>query len=174
VQEKGKGNGRRKRKEKKQETVKEIQPAAKRGRKRKIKETENKIEPPQMSIAQPEENAEIDTDPQKGTGLKRYKSIEALFLSSNLKTVTSKILLAASYLQEKNNLEEIATRDINESLRKLGYDVTNIAVTLNSLIQKKPPMLIIVGKEGDSKQARRKFKVSEEGLALAKSFLKGK
>jgi hypothetical protein len=124
----------------------------------------------------PNEIKEVDivSDPLKGLGLKRYRSIETLFLSSNVKTVPSKILLAAAYLQEKLNFEEISSFDINSRLKKMGYGVPNISSSLNSLLNKKPPLMVQIRKAGDSKQAKRKFKVTEEGLQLARTYLRGR
>jgi hypothetical protein len=124
----------------------------------------------------PDEIIETDkvTDPLKGLGLKRYRSIETLFLSSNVKTVPSKILLAAAYLQEKLNFEEISSFDINSRLKKMGYGVPNISSSLNSLLNKEPPLMLQIRKAGDSKQAKRKFRVTEEGLQLARTYLRGR
>ncbi len=110
----------------------------------------------------------------KGFGLKRYKTIENLFLSSNTKTVSSRILLAAAFLQEKLNFTEIGSYDVNSRLKKMGYGVANITTALASLFKKNPPWLQYVQKEGDdSKQSKRRFIVTEEGLKVAKSYLKG-
>ncbi len=124
----------------------------------------------------PDEIIETDkiSDSLKGLGLKRYRSIETLFLSSNVKTVPSKILLAAAYLQEKLNFEEISSFDINSRLKKMGYGVPNISSSLNSLLNKEPPLMVQIRKAGDSKQAKRKFRVTEEGLQLARTYLRGR
>jgi hypothetical protein len=108
----------------------------------------------------------------KGLGLKRYKHIENLFLAAEIKSVGSRILLAASYLQEKNGFEEMSSYDINSRLKKLGYGVSNITTAINTLLNKKIPLMMQTKKEGTSKQAKRKFKVTEAGLELAKTFLR--
>jgi hypothetical protein len=149
-------------------------------------ETVNEEEPteeaetPEEETADEEEISDIEpeddstTDPLKGLGLKRYKSIETLFLSSNIKTVASKILLAAAYLQEKMGYDEISSFDINSRLKKMGYGVSNISNSLNTLLKKEPPLMIQTRKDGDSKQAKRKFQVTEEGLKVARTYLRGK
>jgi hypothetical protein len=108
----------------------------------------------------------------KGLGLKRYKNIENLFLAADIKSVGSRILLAAAYLQEKHEYDEMSSYDINSRLKKLGYGVSNITTAINTLLNKKTPLMMQTKKDGTSKQAKRKFKVTEEGLELAKSFLK--
>ena len=108
----------------------------------------------------------------KGLGLKRYKTIENLFLGANVTTVASRILLAAAYLQEKLNYKEVSSFDINSRLKKLGYGISNITTAINGLLSKKPPLMKQTKKEGSSKQAKRKFVVTEEGLEAAKTFLR--
>jgi hypothetical protein len=141
-----------------------------------VPQAEAPISPEEEPTPTPGEETETDiaSDPLKGLGLKRFRSIETLFLSSNVKTVPSKILLAAAYLQEKLNFEEISSFDINSRLKKMGYGVPNISSSLNSLLKKEPPLMILIGKAGDSKQAKRRFKVTEEGLQMARTYLRGR
>jgi hypothetical protein len=109
----------------------------------------------------------------KGLGLKRFKSIENLFLGANTDTVASRIILAAAFLQEKMNYTELSSYDINSRLKKMGYGVTNITNAINGLLNKRIPLMEQTRKEGDTKQSKRKFVVTEEGLKLAKTYLKG-
>ncbi len=150
-----------------------------------IVQTESSETPIVQAEAQSEEEDEVtvppvetaeddDSDPLKNLGLKRYGSIETLFLSSSVNTVSSKILLCAAYLQEKMDFEELSSYDINSRLKKLGYGVANISNSLNTLISKEPPLMTQTRKIGDSKQAKRRFKVTEEGLRIARTYLRGK
>ncbi|MDQ1353822.1 MAG: hypothetical protein QG657_4129 [Acidobacteriota bacterium] len=100
-----------------------------------------------------------------------FESIEDLFLSANAKKVSHRILLVAAYLQEKGNLRELSSVDINSHLKKLGYGVPNITTLLNGLLKKTPPQIVVTRKEGNTKQARRKFKVTGKGFKDAQSFI---
>jgi len=107
-----------------------------------------------------------------GINFGEFDNIEELFLTSDVKKVSHRILLAAAYLQEKSNLDEVSSLDINTQLKKLGYGVTNITTLINGLLKKKPPLMEVTKKEGTTKQARRKFKVSPQGFIIAKKFVK--
>lgn len=100
----------------------------------------------------------------------QFDSIEELFLVSDVKKVSQRILLAAAYIQEKGNLTEVSSLDINKELKKLGYGVTNITTLINGLTKRK--LMDVTKKEGSTKQARRKFKVTPEGFKVAKQFVK--
>jgi hypothetical protein len=106
----------------------------------------------------------------RGVNFGQFDSIEELFLVSDVKKVSQRILLAAAYIQEKGNLTEISSLDINKELKKLGYGVTNITTLINGLTKRR--LMDVTKKEGSTKQARRKFKVTLEGFKVAKQFVK--
>jgi len=101
----------------------------------------------------------------------KYDSFEDLFYSSNAKTITAKILLAAAYLQEKKNIKEFGSSDINAMMKKIGQVVQNISASINILLTKKPPLLRQAGKAGAKKHARRAYCVTEEGLRIARNYI---
>ncbi len=101
----------------------------------------------------------------------KFDSFEDLFFSSNAKTITAKILLAAAYLQEKKNIREFASSDLSAMLKKIGQVVQNISASINILLTKKPPLLRKAGKPGAKKHARRAYCVTEEGLRIARNYV---
>lgn len=104
-----------------------------------------------------------------------YDTVLDLFAEANVKKVSDKILLMAAYLQERLNFKEISSYDINFRLKRIGHGVQNISSSINGILKRKQreaPMMMELKKEGASKQARRKFKVTDEGLKKARSFLK--
>jgi hypothetical protein len=101
----------------------------------------------------------------------RYDTFEDLFWASNAKTITAKILLAAAYLQEKKNIKEFGSSDLNAMMKKIGQVVQNISASINVLLMKKPPLLIQAGKSEAKKHARRAYCVTEEGLRIARNYV---
>ncbi len=98
-----------------------------------------------------------------------------LFAEANVKKVSDKILLMAAYLQERLNFKEISSYDINFRLKRIGHGVQNISSSINGILKRKQreaPLMMELKKEGASKQARRKFRVTDDGLKKARSFLK--
>jgi hypothetical protein len=102
-----------------------------------------------------------------------FDTVLDLFSESNVKKVSSKILLMAAYLQERHNFKEISSYDINFRLKRIGHGVQNISSSINGILKRKPQLMIELKKDGASKQARRKFSVTVEGLKVARGFLKG-
>ncbi len=109
--------------------------------------------------------------PLKRKEIKNYDTVLDLFSESKAKKSISKILLMAAYLQERHHFKEITTYDINFRLKRIRHEVTNISGIINGILQKKPQLLAEIKKEGQGKHARRKFRVTAEGLKVAKSYL---
>jgi len=106
------------------------------------------------------------------SGFIKYDNFEELLLFSTAHTNTAKILLAAAYLQEKKNLKEFGSYDITTLFREIGEEVNQPSAALNNLISKKPPLLTQTGTQGPGLKSRRNFRVTEEGLRIARNYLK--
>ena len=106
------------------------------------------------------------------TGFIKYDNFEDLLLFSKAKTNTAKILMAAAYLQDKSNLKEFGTYDISALFKKIGEEVNQPSSALNNLMTKKPPLLLQTGTQGTGIKSRRKFRVTEEGLRIARYYIK--
>ncbi|MCP5104013.1 MAG: hypothetical protein GY950_11570 [bacterium] len=126
---------------------------------------------PEPPPAEPAPPIPVEPEPTDVKDLKNFDNIEDLFLSSDAKRVSDRILLAAAYVQVKKNAREVTSYEINTQLRAVGYGVTNITTLINGLLKKTPPLMIITKKDGATKQARRKFRVTEHGIKTAIGFL---
>ncbi len=116
----------------------------------------------------------IEASQPVATGIKgfmRYDSLEEIFSAATAKRLGAKILLAAAYLQEKENFKELSSYDVSSRLKKIGEEIKNASVAINGLMGKKPPLLIQTGTLGVGLKSRRKFRVTEEGLKVARKYI---
>jgi hypothetical protein len=104
-------------------------------------------------------------------GFMKYDSLKEIFSASTAKRIGAKILLAAAYLQEKENFKELSSYDVSSRLKKIGEDIKNASVAINGLMSKKPPLLIQTGTLGFGLKSRRKFRVTEAGLKVARKYI---
>jgi hypothetical protein len=104
-------------------------------------------------------------------GFMKYDALEEIFSASTVKRIGQKILLAAAYLQEKENFKELSSYDVSSRLKKIGENIKNASVAINGLMGKKPPLLIQTGTLGVGLKSRRIFRVTEEGLKVAKTYI---
>lgn len=138
-------------------------------------EPEPEIKPvkkPKAAEAVKEEKPAAAKVPEKKDFV-HYDTALELFSEAKLKKSTERILLMAAYLQERHGFKEITSYDMNFRLKRIGHGVSNISSSLNSILNKKPQLIIQMEKEGTAKQKRRKFKVTVEGLRVARGFLPG-
>ena len=106
------------------------------------------------------------------TGFIKYDNFEELLLFSKANTNTAKVLLAAVYLQEKKNLKEFGSYDISTLFKSIGEEANQPSSSLNNLMRKNPPLMFQTGTQGPGLKSRRKFRVTEEGLRIARNYIK--
>jgi len=98
--------------------------------------------------------------------LTTFDSVADVFANAQVKSESEKVLLVAAYLQQKRG-GELVGREINKELNHLGHGVGNITNAITSLINRKPKQMIQTRKEGKTKQAQKKYKVTTEGITTA-------
>lgn len=104
-------------------------------------------------------------------GLMDFASAADLFAVANPKNTADKAIVVAAYLQISKGGADISGREINKELTQMGHGVQNITRAVEPLIRKKPQLLIQTRKEGKTKQAQKKYRVTNEGFALVKSLV---
>ena len=103
--------------------------------------------------------------------LENYEMLADFFSDASPKTDWEKALVVATYLQIKKGLSDFSGLEVNKELKDLGYASSNITDAFDVCINKKPQLILQLRKEGNSKQARKKYKVSNEGIKLVRTML---
>ncbi|NJL15640.1 MAG: hypothetical protein HC913_23330 [Microscillaceae bacterium] len=80
-------------------------------------------------------------------------------------------MLVAAYLQEKKNQGEITSAAINKELKNVGQGIANVTTSMKQLEKRQPAMIIQTAKEGSTQQARKKFKVTTEGISHVQDMI---
>ncbi|MCP4215872.1 MAG: hypothetical protein GY765_14560 [bacterium] len=135
-----------------------------------VEEEPMAVEAPKTRVPRGRRKAKIDEPKEKN--IRDYDKVVDLFADAvGAKKVSAKILLMAAYLQERLNQSEVTSYEVNSKLKRIGHRIPNITSSINGILKKNPALMIVVDKGGDKKQARRKFRVTEEGIKLSNSFL---
>lgn len=103
--------------------------------------------------------------------IESFGSIEDLFSHVDPKDTSDKVLVVASFLQVNHQKPDLTGIEINRALRDLGHGVKNITNAIQSLIDRKPKLMIQTRKTGTTKQAKKKYKVTSEGLKRVREML---
>jgi hypothetical protein len=95
-------------------------------------------------------------------------SVADLFAAANPTTEADKALVVASWLQTQNE-EDWTGFMVHSQLKHLGHGVSNITVAIETLISQKPQLAMQTRKSGKSKQARKLYRLTTEGLKMLSS-----
>jgi hypothetical protein len=100
-----------------------------------------------------------------------FASVAETFAVANPKNTADKALVVAAYLQASKGGGDVTGREINKELTQIGHGVRNITRALEPLIKKKPQLLIQTRKEGLTRQAQKKYRVTNEGFNFVKRLI---
>ncbi len=87
-------------------------------------------------------------------------------------TDAEKALVVSYWLQFYKHYEEFNAATINAHLKNLGYLITNITRAFSHLQSKKPQLAVQTKKLGHTKQARKRYQVTDAGKRYVEEMLK--
>lgn len=99
--------------------------------------------------------------------------VAELFTRANPTTQAEKALVVAYWLQRSEGRDEFDAFSLNSQLTHLGHRAANITNALTSLMTLKPALVVQTRKEGKTKQARKKYKLTVEGIRRVENMLAG-
>ena len=85
--------------------------------------------------------------------------------------MTRKSSAVAYWVQRIKGNGDFDAATINKELKHLGHGVGNITAALGSLIARKPNLVIQTRKGGSSQQARKRYKLTTEGLKYVDNMI---
>jgi hypothetical protein len=95
---------------------------------------------------------------------REFPDLASLFVAARPSTGSEKALTVAYWLQECMRHDEWEGFAINTELKHLGHGLKNVTDALNSLIEHKPQLVVQLRKSGKTKQARKRYKLTAEGI----------
>lgn len=94
-----------------------------------------------------------------------------LLAAARPSTEAEKALVAGYWFQEIMGQSDLEAQVINTELKHLGHGVANITRALDALMRQRPQPVIQLRKSGNSKQARKKYKLTTEGVKRVRQML---
>lgn len=101
----------------------------------------------------------------------QYSHFAELFAAAGPTTDAEKALVAAYWVQVVEGKDGWFSHGLNAELKNLGHAIDNITKALTSNIDQKPQRIIQLKKSGASRQAKKTYKVTGEGIKYVKSML---
>lgn len=108
-----------------------------------------------------------------GGGLPEFETFAEFFAHAAPTTDVQKALLAAYWVQEIEGNQQWGAYPLSASLKDLGHSLSNITRSLSSNMDQKPQLIVQLKKSGNSKQAKKTYKVTEAGKTAVKNMLAG-
>jgi hypothetical protein len=110
---------------------------------------------------------------QADTSINDYQRISDLMDAASPSSIVEWVLLGSYWYQVIQGQENFSGQTVNSDLKDLGHGSKNITDSYNSLIRRKPPLVRQVEKTGRSKQARKKYRLTNEGIRNVERMVQG-
>jgi hypothetical protein len=101
-----------------------------------------------------------------------YETFADLFDAINPSIERDKALVAAYWSQVCKGMPNFPAQVLNDDLKDLGHGVGNITEALNQLKSERPALILQLKKSGTSKQARKIYKLTQEGIKRIHSIMR--
>ena len=100
-----------------------------------------------------------------------FSDLASLYDAANPESQADKALVVGYWIQVVGGSEDWESQSVNAELKNLGHGVGNITDVLNTLINQSPRLVIQTRKSGTTKQARKRYRMTTEGIRKLKAML---
>jgi hypothetical protein len=101
----------------------------------------------------------------------QFETFAELFNAANPSTEREKALVAAYWVQICQSFENFPSQILNDELKDLGHRIGNITDALSQLKDERPALALQLKKSGTSKQARKTYKLTHEGIKRVETMI---
>ena len=102
-----------------------------------------------------------------------FGTLAEFYDAASPETDADKVLVASYWFQYREGHQEIEARRINTELKHLGYGVGNVTRAFENLKAARPALIVQTRKDGSTRQAQKKFKVTHEGRKAVDRMVTG-
>ncbi|MBI3317610.1 MAG: hypothetical protein HYZ90_00470 [Candidatus Omnitrophica bacterium] len=108
---------------------------------------------------------------QDDNEVEKFKDLPTLYDAANPTTASEKALVVGYWFQEIEGNENFESQALNTKLKNMGHGVKNITRAFDVLQNMTPRLVIQIQKSGQTKQARKKYKVTTEGIRKVQEMM---
>jgi hypothetical protein len=119
------------------------------------------------------DEADGETDTTTHDEVRTFEDVATFFSCAAPKTDADRALVVGYWVQYHVGAAEFEAFTINQELKNLGHGVGNITDALDKLKSRKPQLVIQTKKSGTSRQARKKYKLTNAGRLAVEAMLRG-
>lgn len=100
----------------------------------------------------------------------RFEHLPDLFEAAAPQTNSERVLVVSYWVTEEDN-HDFTAQDVNSRLKDLGYGVKHITRAFDALINQTPALVIQTAKKGTSRQARKRYRLTQAGHVEVKRMI---
>lgn len=100
-----------------------------------------------------------------------FSEFSDLFDAANPTMDVDKALVAAYWFQVVQKHDDLDSQQLNNELKHLGHPSGNITRALDNLINRSPRLVMQTRKGGTTKQARKRYKLTREGIRAVENMM---
>lgn len=123
--------------------------------------------------ADADEEAEEAAADEAAKGAPTFSTFAELYAAASPKSNGEKALVVGYWLQVCQGAENFTAAAANKELTHLGHKVANITDAIDQMKNQKPMLILQLKKSGNSRQARKLYKVSHEGVKRVEGMIGG-
>ena len=97
-------------------------------------------------------------------GRHEFSDVASIYDAANPRSDAEKVLVIGYWKQVVESDSDLDAQQINKELKQLGHGVSNITTAFRSLIQRTPRLALQVRKSGSTRQARKRYRLTTEGI----------
>jgi hypothetical protein len=101
----------------------------------------------------------------------RFQSLADFYAACAPSQENDKALVAGYWVQVVEGAGEFDALNINRQLKNLGHGIANITSAFDSLQARRPQFVIQTRKSGTSRQARKQYKLTVEGIRTVERMI---
>lgn len=100
-----------------------------------------------------------------------FHSLPDLYAAVSPDSNAERVLVVGYWFQVVLDESDLDGFKINRELRHLGHGIVNITTALSSLIDRRPQLVIQTRKSGNSKQARKRYRLTDAGIRVVQQMI---
>lgn len=101
----------------------------------------------------------------------RFETLADLFTATEPRKESEKALVGGYWFQRHSPAGTFTAQEVNKGLKDLGHRVVNITGALDDLMRRAPKMVAQLEKAGKTRQARKTYRVTPEGVRTVREML---
>jgi hypothetical protein len=102
-----------------------------------------------------------------------YEDAATLYSAAAPRTEPERALVVGYWFQVHQGMKDFDSQRVNSELKNMGHGVGNITEAFSRLIERKPQYVIQTRKSGTARQARKLYRVTNEGIKRVQAMLGG-